>query len=70
MRIASTLITSIILLTPAAAVANFQAPNQTIVVRGTPLDPEQARQRALDFVKSTGVANGHARRQLDIANLT
>jgi hypothetical protein len=30
----------------------------TIVVKGTPLDPEQARQRAVDFVKSTGVANG------------
>lgn len=38
--------------------ANFQPANQTIIVRGTPLNPEQARQRAIDFVKSTGVANG------------
>ena len=42
---------------PAASLAN-QSPNETIVVRGTRLDPAEARQRAVDFVKSTGVANG------------
>ena len=38
--------------------ASYQATNPTIVVKATPLDPEQARQRAVSFVKSTGVANG------------
>ena len=35
-----------------------QPSNDTIVVRGTRLDPDQARQRAVDFVKRTGVAHG------------
>ena len=35
-----------------------QPSNETIVVRGTRLDPDQARQRAVDFVKRTGVAHG------------
>jgi hypothetical protein len=35
-----------------------QTPNDTIIVRGTRLDPGQARQRAVDFVKRTGVAHG------------
>lgn len=34
------------------------ATQETIVVRGTRLDPQQARDRAVDFVKRTGVANG------------
>ena len=38
--------------------ASYQTTNPTIVVKATPLDPEQARQRAVSFVKSTGVANG------------
>ena len=42
----------------ASAAATEQATNDTIVVRGTPIDPSQARQRAVDFVKRTGVANG------------
>lgn len=58
MRIASSLATTIILFMTVPAAANLQPANQTIVVRGTPLNPEQARQRAVDFVKSTGVATG------------
>jgi hypothetical protein len=58
MRIVSCLATTVILLIPAATAASLQQANQTIVVKGTPLDPEQARQRAVDFVKSTGVAKG------------
>ena len=42
---------------PIAAAAS-QPANETIIVRGTRLDPAEARQRAKDFVKSTGVANG------------
>ncbi len=34
------------------------AVDETIVVRGTRLDPELARERAVDFVKRTGVATG------------
>lgn len=57
MRIVSVLAMA---LTIAAAPgsANFQTVDQTIIVKATRLDPEQARQRAVDFVKSTGVANG------------
>lgn len=47
-----------IMLVSAPLAASFQTANPTIVVKATPLDPEQARQRAVDFVKSTGVANG------------
>ena len=46
------------LLAATSAAANLQSANQTIVVKATPLSLEQARQRAVDFVKSTGVANG------------
>jgi hypothetical protein len=35
-----------------------QPASETIIVKGTRLDPGQARQRAVDFVKSTGVAKG------------
>lgn len=35
-----------------------QSVDDAIVVRGTRLDPQQARERAVDFVKRTGVANG------------
>ncbi len=38
--------------------AAHQPADDTIVVRGTRLDPQQARQRAVDFVKRTGVAHG------------
>ena len=38
--------------------ATQQNVGDTIVVKGTRIDPGQARQRAVDFVKSTGVANG------------
>jgi len=54
----------LIMLSVAAATFPFlaaQAQGQqgsTIVVRGTRLDPQQARQHAVDFVKRTGVANG------------
>lgn len=40
---------------PAAAAT--QQTSDTITVRGTRLDPHEARARALDFVKRTGVAN-------------
>jgi hypothetical protein len=46
------------LLTAAPQALAHQSTNDTIVVRGTRLDPDQARQRAVDFVKRTGVANG------------
>ena len=42
----------------APASANPQPGDQTIVVNATPLDPEQVRQRAVDFVKNAGVATG------------
>ena len=42
----------------ALPVSATQSPSDTIVVRGTRLDPDQARQRAVDFVKRTGVAHG------------
>jgi hypothetical protein len=58
MRAASSLATAVLLFMNAPAASNLQPANQTIVVRGTLLSPEQARQRAVDFVKSTGVANG------------
>ena len=42
----------------ASAAFATQPANPTIVVRGTRLDPDLARQRAVEFVKSTGVAKG------------
>ena len=45
-----------ILATPLAATQ--QNVGNTIVVKGTRIDPGQARERAVDFVKKTGVANG------------
>ncbi|MFL6854581.1 MAG: hypothetical protein ACJ8D3_03915 [Sphingomicrobium sp.] len=42
----------------ASAAASQDAPDNIIVVRGTRIDPTQARERAVDFVKRTGVANG------------
>jgi hypothetical protein len=44
-------------LAPSGA-ATQQNVGDTIVVKGTRIDPGQARNRAVDFVKSTGVANG------------
>ena len=58
MHIALRLILAVILLMPVTAAANFQELNPPIVVKATPLDRAEARQRAVDFVKSTGVANG------------
>jgi hypothetical protein len=45
-----------ILASPIAATQ--QNVGDTIVVKGTRIDPAQARERAKDFVKRTGVANG------------
>lgn len=47
----------LLLACPAASIAS-QPASDTIIVRGTRLDPDQARQRAVDFVKRTGVAHG------------
>lgn len=47
----------LLLAIPFAAAAQPQV-GDTIVVKGTRIDPRQARQRAVDFVRSTGVANG------------
>ena len=41
-----------------SSAVSSQPASETIVVRGTRIDPGQARQRALDFVKRTGVAQG------------
>lgn len=38
--------------------ATQQNVDDTIVVKGTRIDPTQARDRAVDFIKQTGVANG------------
>ena len=40
------------------AVVASQSTNESIIVRGTRLNPDEARQRAKDFVERTGVANG------------
>jgi hypothetical protein len=58
MYIPSRLAMVMLLIASSPMAANVQPSNQTIIVKGTPLDPEQARQRAVDFVRSTGVANG------------
>lgn len=47
----------LILTSPLGASAQQKA-SDTIIVRGTRIDPGQARERAVDFVKRTGVANG------------
>lgn len=47
----------LILTSPLGASAQQNA-SDTIIVRGTRIDPGQARDRAVDFVKRTGVANG------------
>ncbi|MCL6697549.1 hypothetical protein LZ496_01955 [Sphingomonas sp. NSE70-1] len=58
MRISSSLAAAILILISTTAAASLQPINQTIVVKATRLNPSEARQRAVDFVKSTGVANG------------
>ena len=58
MRIAIGLFTASLLVTPFAAAASVQPANQPIVVRGTRIDPDQARDRAVEFVKRAGVAKG------------
>jgi hypothetical protein len=58
MRSARTLAATSLLLLACWPASAGQSSGDTIVVRGTRLDPGQARQRAVDFVKSTGVATG------------
>ena len=59
MRVTYRLAAIPLLLTASAAVAMTSQPsNDTIVVRGTRIDPAQARQRAVEFVKRAGVAKG------------
>ena len=48
----------LLLLTSPLGASVQQKANDTIIVRGTRIDPGQARERAVDFVKRTGVANG------------
>lgn len=48
----------LLLLTLPLGATVYQPAGDTIVVRGTRLDPAEARQRAVDFVKRTGVAHG------------
>ena len=43
---------------PGAVSASQDSGGDPIVVKGTRLDPREARQRAVDFVKRTGVADG------------
>ena len=47
-----------IFLAAASQAVAHQSVSDTIVVRGTRLDPDQARQLAADFVRRTGVASG------------
>lgn len=49
---------SVLLVAPMSQAMSNQSQGATIVVRGTRIDPEQARERAVDFVKRTGVAHG------------
>ena len=49
---------SVLLLASASPLIAAQPSSDTIVVKGTRLDPLQARQRAVDFVNRTGVAHG------------
>lgn len=46
------------LLAATAHATAHQSTTDTIIVRGTRLNPEQARDRANEFVRRTGVANG------------
>jgi hypothetical protein len=48
----------LLLLTPPLGATVQQNAGSTIIVKGTRVDPDQARERAVDFVKRTGVANG------------
>ena len=48
----------VLVLAATAPAATGQPSDNTIVVKGTRLDPTQARQRAVDFVNRTGVAHG------------
>ena len=47
-----------LLLAAVPQASAHQPAGDTIIVRGTRLDPDQARQLAVDFVRRTGVANG------------
>jgi hypothetical protein len=48
----------LLLIASASAAITSQPSTDTIVVRGTRIDPAQARQRAVEFVKRAGVAKG------------
>ncbi len=50
--------TSFLLLSSEAFASTNAVSGETIVVKGTRIDPAQARERAKDFVKRTGVATG------------
>ena len=49
---------ALLLLAAAPPAIASQSSSDTIIVKGTRLDPDQARQQAVDFVKRTGVAHG------------
>ena len=46
------------LLAAASQSVAHQTTGNTIIVKGTRLDPSQAREKALEFVRRTGIANG------------
>jgi hypothetical protein len=48
----------LLLLAAAPPAIATQSSNETIIVRGTRIDPAEARQRAVEFVKRSGVAKG------------
>jgi hypothetical protein len=48
----------LLLIAAASPAVTSQSPADTIVVRGTRIDPVEARQRAVEFVKRAGVAKG------------
>ncbi len=49
---------SLLLIASASSAFATQPQNGTIVVRGTRIDPAEARERAIDFIKRAGVAKG------------
>ena len=48
----------LLLMTTASPAVTSQSSTDTIIVRGTRIDPATARQRAVEFVKRAGVAKG------------
>ena len=57
LRVTFSLAPLLLLATPLMA-ANQQLDGGTIVVKGTKIDPKEARQRAVEFIKRAGVAKG------------